>query len=143
MRLKLTKNGSKKVGEFYAKEWKSVDNFHYGREVSWISWIPKHFTLELYEKNDIVSALTFTINQDVSTIELIITAEQKRRMGFGKRLIAKMEEISKRENVHKIYLQTGKNWDSVKFYEVLGYKKTGDLPNHYLHIDYIELTKFI
>lgn len=143
MKIKITKNGSKEVNKFYAKEWISQDILHYGHEVSWDSWIPKHFIIEVHDEKNIVGALTFTINQDVTLIEMLITAQNKRRIGIGTMLMDRMEEISKKNTVHKIYLQTGADWESVKFYESLGYKKTGDLPDHYLHKDYIEMTKFI
>lgn len=53
-----------------------------------------------------------------------------------------VERIAKRHNAHKLYLQTGKDWESVPFYESLGYKITGELLNHYFHQTFVELTKF-
>ncbi len=143
MEIKVTENGSEKLDEFYRKEWTTADKKHYGREVLWESWTPRNFTIEACNDDEIIGALSFTIHQDVSVIELFITAEKHRGEGVGKLLVEKVEEISKENHVHKIYLQTGKDWEEVGFYEKFGYVKTGDLPNHYLHSDYIEMTKFI
>jgi len=51
--------------------------------------------------------------------------------------------LAKRERVHKIFLETGKTWKVRKFYEKLGYNKTGDLPKHFAKQDYIEYTKLL
>lgn len=143
MEIKVTENGSEKLNDFYKREWATVDRKHYGKDVAWESWTQKNFTIEVWRDEEIVGALTFRINQDVSEIELFITAEKYRRQGIGTLLLEKLEEISKEHNVHKIYLQTGKDWDIVGYYEKFGYKKTADVPDHYLHVDYIEMTKFI
>jgi len=143
MDITVTAGNSGQLDEFYKREWAIVDRKHYGKDVSWESWTPKNFTIEARENNEIVGALSFAIHQDVSVIELFITAEKHRRKGIGELLLKKLEEISKEHKVHKIYLQTGKDWEIVSYYEKFGYKKTADVPDHYLHADYIEMTKFI
>ena len=143
MDIKVTKEWSKDLNDFYAREWADEDLKHYGRNVPWATWIPEHFTLEVRQDGKIIGGLSFTINQDVAVIDLLIVDKNKRREGVGKELIEKVEEIVKEKSVHKIYLQTGKEWESVKFYESLGFIKTADVPDHYLHVDYIELSKKI
>ena len=39
--------------------------------------------------------------------------------------------VVRKLKIHKIFLSTGKNWESVKFYEYLGYKVAAIFPNHY------------
>jgi ribosomal protein S18 acetylase RimI-like enzyme len=53
------------------------------------------------------------------------------------------EAIAKQYKLHNVYLDTGKNWKAAKFYESLGYKKTGELPKHLEQQDYIEYSKFL
>ena len=55
----------------------------------------------------------------------------------------KAVEITKKQNGHKLFLMTGKDWEAIKFYETLGFEKTGEINNHYFNGDFIELTKFI
>jgi|SRR5579872_526207 len=143
MKIKVTKGESQALDAFYKKEWEAIDRKHYGQEVRWESWRPKNFTVEVWNDNEITGALSFLIIQDVTQIVLFITAENHRGEGVGRKLLDKMEEVSKANGVHKIYLQTGRDWEAVSFYKSNGYKETGSLPNHYLHADYIELTKFV
>lgn len=143
LKTTVSENGSENLDEFYRREWSIVDKKHYGKDVLWESWTPKSLTIEVHNEDTIVGALSFRINQDVAQIDLFITGENYRGQGIGTMLLNKLEEVSKENNVHKIYLQTGKDWEAVDFYLSFGYKKTGDLPDHYLHVDYIELTKFI
>lgn len=63
--------------------------------------------------------------------------------GIGKSLMDKAEELAIKEKMHKIYLETGKNWDVAEFYKKLGYEQTGVLPQHYQRQDYIILSKFL
>lgn len=74
--------------------------------------------------------------------ELIIKQEQQGK-GIGKMLMHKAEEIAGQQKLHKIYLDTGKDWPAVKFYESLGYQKTGELLKHFESIDYIVFSKFL
>ncbi len=143
MKIKITKKGSKGLEEFHKKEWAHEDLAHYGKPTPWESWKSKHFTLEIYDNNEIAGSLVFVIIADVAYIDMFIVARKKRNKGIGKLLLNKTEEIAKKHNAHKIYLHTGENWEATTFYKSLGYKKTGDLPNHFFHKDFIEMTKFL
>ncbi|MEK7571878.1 MAG: GNAT family N-acetyltransferase [Patescibacteria group bacterium] len=143
MNIKITKKGSKKLEAFHKKEWASEDVKHYGKPIPWDRWQKKDFTLEVCEDKEIIGSLTFTINADVAYIDIFLVADGKRSQGIGRVLIAKAEKLAREHGVHKIYLQTGKDWESVTFYVSQGYKKTADLPNHYFHTDFVEMTKFL
>ncbi|HUQ84810.1 MAG TPA: GNAT family N-acetyltransferase [Candidatus Limnocylindrales bacterium] len=143
MKIKITKKGSKKLKAFYKKEWEIADREHYGKPIAWEKWSLKEFTLEAQENDEIVGAVYFTITADVAYIDMLIVTKSHREKGLGKLLVKKAEGVAKKNGAHKIYLQTGKGWDAVSFYESLGYRITGELPNHCFHKDYIELSKFI
>jgi hypothetical protein len=53
------------------------------------------------------------------------------------------EEFGRKLNAHKIHLITGSSWDSVKFYEALGYKKVAILPKHHFKQDFTVYEKLI
>ncbi len=55
----------------------------------------------------------------------------------------KAEELAKENGAHKIYLETGKDWNTIEFYEPLGYKVSAELPDHYSHVDFVQMTKFL
>lgn len=51
--------------------------------------------------------------------------------------------LAKKQNCHKMILITGTTLDARKFYEKVGFKHSGDLPNYFLNHDFVEYTKFI
>lgn len=140
MQINVSPKGSKKLKEFNKREWPVADNEHYGQV---LDWKEEHFVLEAVEQKAIVGTLGFKIEVGVAYIGTLVVAHEKRGKGIGKSLLKKAEAIAKEKNVHKIYLVTGKGWDAEKFYTALGYSVTGELPNHYFHKDFIELTKFL
>lgn len=141
MKIRVTKRESTKLRDFEKKEWVIADIEHYGVNTRWSY---KKLLLTSYdEKGLMTGSLRLYIDYDVAKIATIIVAKNSQGKGIGRKLMLKAEEISKAHNAHKIYLETGKSWKSVKFYKKLGYKKTVDLPNHFHHHDFILMTKFI
>lgn len=140
MIIKTLKQVSKPLSEFNHKEWPLADIEHYGQI---LDWNVKKFNLVAYDNESIIGTLSFKIEVGVAYIGTLIVAKNMRGNGVGKKLMNETEEIAKSNSAHKLYLQTGKTWDSIPFYERLGYKITGELPNHYFHQDFVELTKFL
>ncbi|MGI8420434.1 MAG: GNAT family N-acetyltransferase [Candidatus Levyibacteriota bacterium] len=126
--------------KFEEKEWSVLDKEHYGRT---FDWTKKQFKITISDDNNVVGSLVMGIVVGVAHIENIIVTKLYRRKGIGKMLIQKGEELAKENNAHKIYLETGKTWNLIAFYEPLGYKITADLPNHYAHVDFVQMTKFL
>ncbi len=140
MKIKVSPKASKKLKEFNKREWPDANIEHFGHSSDWNT---KHFILEAYEKSELIGTLGMKTEGGVSYIGTMLVAKSRRRNGVGKELMEKAKEIARQEHTHKIYLQTGKDWESVKFYEKLGYKITSELKNHYFNQDFIELTLFI
>lgn len=140
MKIKISTKGSKKLKAFNKKEWPTANIEHFGHNQDWNT---KHYVLEMYENQDLVGILGLKIEAGVAHIGTMLVAKNKRRKGIGRLLMEKAKQISKQNVAHKIYLQTGQDWQSVKFYEKLGYKITGQLSNHYFQKDFIEFTLFI
>lgn len=125
---------------FQRNEWVSADITHFGRTIDWTK-ITK--VLQATDKDEVVGVLELTMQAGVMHIDSIIISHKRQGLGIGKELMMRSEEIAKQHKMHKIYLDTGKNWPATKFYESLGYIKTGDLPNHFENQDYIEYSKFL
>lgn len=140
MNIKVLEKDTKEIKDFDLKEWSIANQDHFNQV---FDWKVTRFVLEANENEEIVGTLHLKITVDVALIEALIVSTDKRSKGIGKQLIQKAEEILKKEKVHKIYLQTGKNWDAANFYKSLGYQITGELPNHIHHQDFVEFTKFI
>lgn len=131
---------TKTIEDFEKKEWEFADIEHFGRE---IDWKKDKRVLIASENNEVLGVLELTIQSGVMHVEGLIIKHNCYGKGIGKSLMQKAEEIAANNNLHKIYLETGKNWKATKFYDSLGYKVTGELPNHMEHQDYIEYTKFL
>jgi ribosomal protein S18 acetylase RimI-like enzyme len=139
--IKQLKGKSKKVAEFSKREWPIAnEEHHFGHDFQWKT---ENFNYVAYDGNDVAGSLAMKVEVGVAYIETLIVGKDYRGKGVGKALIAKAEETAKEHKAHKIHLITGKTWSAVKFYESAGYKVTAELPNHYNHFDFVELTKFI
>lgn len=140
MKIVLQKKTTKKLKDFQEKEWNTADIYHYGKASNWKQ---KDLTVVAKEKSEIVGVVNFRAEAGVIWIGAIIVAHSRHGQGIGKELMKKVEEIGKDHNIHKIYLVTGKGWDSVPFYKSLGFEEIADLPKHYLQHDFVVMTKFI
>lgn len=134
------KRKSKAFKRFWDEEWAVADKEHYGKVVEWQE---KKLLLKLTDRGKIIGTLTGKIEAGVAYIGSIIIAKDKREQGLGAKLMKEAEKIAKKFGAHKIYLVTGKDWEAVSFYRSLGYQVTAKLPNHYMHKDFIEMTKFL
>jgi len=140
MNIKITSKTSKKLKEFNKREWPEANIEHFGHNKDWNT---KHYILEAYEGKNIIGTLGMKVEAGVAYIGTMLVSKDQRRKGIGKKLMEKAKHIAKKDKAHKIYLQTGVDWQSVHFYEKLGYKITGKLLNHYFNQDFIEFTLFI
>jgi GNAT superfamily N-acetyltransferase len=131
---------SKDWTDFEKNAWAEADKEHYGRE---INWDKKDFHITLSEKDILIGSLRLTIRAGVAYIDAVVVDSKFRGKGLGSQLITEAERIAKETKAHKIYLQTGKRWSTVSLYEKLGYQKSSKLPNHYVHADFVEMTKFL
>jgi len=125
---------SPELEEFQKKEWEPADIEHFGRI---IDWKKETKVLKALDNNKLVGVLELTIQSGVMHIDSLIVKHERHGHGIGKALMVKAESIASKHKVHKIYLDTGKNWHATKFYEALGYEKTGELPKHLEQQDYV------
>jgi len=140
MEISVLKRKSKPMRSFDKTEWKYYDREHFGRVISWDTRI---YYLKAYEGKEIVGTMELKVEAGVGFIKTLIVKYSNQRKGTGKILMLEAENIIKKQNGHKIFLTTGKYWDAVKFYLALGFKQTGEMRNHYFHVNFIEMSKFI
>lgn len=140
MNIKILSKTSKKLKDFNKREWPEANVEHFGHNEDWNT---KHYILDAYDGPNLIGTLGIKIEAGVAYIGTMLVGKDQRRKGVGKQLMEKAKEIAKKNKAHKIYLQTGINWQSIYFYKKLGYKITGKLLNHYFNQDFIELTLFI
>lgn len=126
--------------DFETKEWAIADQEHYGQS---IDWEKLEFRIFATDGDETIGNLRIEVQVGVANVVSLIVSQEARNQGVGKKLIETAERLAKENGAHKMTLQTGQNWDSVKFYSALGYEITSELPNHYFHIDFVEMTKFL
>lgn len=131
---------SQEIETFQKNEWEIVDEKHLGRV---IDWSKETIILVARDSNELVGVLEMVIQAGVMHIESLIVKHTMRGNGVGRALVEKAEGIAKNTRLHKVYLETGENWEATKFYEALGYQKTGILQNHFENQDYLVYTKFL
>lgn len=137
--VKLEQKDSSLFKSFKKEEWPEADKEHYGSQQPDFS---KHsFTFVAKKEVEILGYIFFTIEQGVAYIDSLIVGKKIRRQGVAKQLMEKAENEAKSVGAHKIYLETGIDWDAKHLYELLGYKVRVILPNHYGHRDFVLMDK--
>lgn len=121
-------------------EWDLMNKEHYGKE---IKWQEKHFRFKALENGKLVGTIDGKYESGVLYIGALITAEKNRGKGIGSALLKKAEEFGKKYGAHRTWLLTGKDWTSNNFYQKLGFKLIGDLPDFYFHTDFVIYTRII
>ena len=126
--------------EFEKREWAKADTEHYSQPLEWKTL---SFLITAINDTQTIGTLRLDIREGVAYIDAVIVSSEHRGQGIGKELMQEAEHVARENQAHKLYLQTGKNWGTLDFYQELGYKVTSELPNHYHHVDFVELTKFL
>ena len=128
------------IRAFQKREWEPADMEHYGIIGDWTE---THKALKAFENNELVGILEIECKAGVIHIESVLVRHDKYQQGIGTALMKRAEEIAREYKIHKLYLDTGKNWAARKLYDKLGYSVVADLPNHYLHHDYVIYEKIL
>ena len=141
MKLKILRKKTEDVKNFDIREWKIADKEHFDSPTNWKE--EKYYLLALDEKGKIIGTLGMEIEAGTAHVKTLIVSKDKQRQGIGKRLMEKAEKLSRKHRAHKVYLETGKDWQAAKFYKSLGYKITAALPMHHFKNDYVMFSKFL
>ncbi len=136
--IEISKATKKSVKEWSKGQWHKTDLSHYGRTVDWDE---QKFRFKAEEDGKLVGLITGKHESGVIYVGTIITAEEARGRGIGTMLINKAEEFGRKLGAHKIWLITGKEWSEREFYEKLGFKIEGILPDHHFHKDFVIFAK--
>jgi GNAT superfamily N-acetyltransferase len=145
--MKITVVPTDAAWEEYEKQaWQEADTEHYGQPLDWKSH--KYTLIACDDKSDVeiaapVGWLRMKIELGVCQIDALVVSKMARGQGVGTLLLKKAESVAHQLKAHKMFLQTGKTWDSVRFYQNNGYTISAELPNHFFHVDYVELIKFL
>lgn len=141
MKIIQLKSKNKSFSEFKNQEWEKVHVEHFGREQNPVYWSKKLLLLKAVEGKKILGVMSGEVMAGVLHIKELIIADASRGMGVGNELMKVTESKSREMGFHTMYLETGRNWKAVPFYEKFGFKIVGDLRNFYEKTDFIIMKK--
>ncbi len=140
MGVDVTKATKGEIKAFDERAWHGENIEHYGKPVEWVE---KKFVFKATENGKIIGAIKGKFEVGVIYINTLIVDKSKRRQGVGRQLIERVEKFGKQLHAHKIFLFTMEEWKASQFYKSLGYRKTGNLPKHYLKKNFVIYSKLI
>lgn len=137
-----TESDSLRLNNFKGIEWPSIDDAHFeSREL--VDFDEQELTLIAEEGEEIAGYIKIRTEMGTCEIESLIVGGKFRNKGIATQLVLKVEELCKEMKLHKIFLETGINWEAKKLYEKLGYEVVCILKNHYANKDFVLMDKLI
>ncbi|MDO8451853.1 MAG: GNAT family N-acetyltransferase [bacterium] len=138
--IQIVRTDEAELKEFTTREWRAYDVDHYGKAVDWIE---EPFFLKAVEQGQIVGSASGRYTSGIVYISELLVSRIHLRRGIGRLLMEKIEQFGKKLGAHKIQLHTGRGWDSVGFYEALGFREVAQLPDHHFHKDFVIYEKYL
>ena len=105
-------------------------NINYKKDSIYTNWF-------VYKDNDnIIGFINYDIIFDKAEIEYIYVVDEYKKKGIGTKLLNKMIEDLKENNVDSITLEVRSNNDkAIKFYKKNGFNEVARRPNYYGNVD--------
>jgi len=133
--------GREEIEDFLHREWKPVNERMFGRYDAEM-WDEQRYALVARDDGRVVGAVAFKIKAGLGKVNQIITAADRRGEGIARALIARTEELCRREGCHKVSLKTYWNSEAQKFYQEQGYVVEGILRRDLHSVDMCQMCKF-
>jgi GNAT superfamily N-acetyltransferase len=140
--LKIVEVEQETIKDFLDREWKPVNESVFGRYDPRM-WDVQRYALAAYEDERIVGAAVFKIEAGLGKVSQIITAADRRGKGLGGALLARFEDICRRERCHKASLKTYWNSEAQRFFQKHGYVLEGVLRRDLHGLDMCQMCKFL
>lgn len=133
--------GREEIEDFFHREWKPVNERMFGRYDAEM-WDEQRYALAARDDGRVVGAVAFKIKAGLGKVTQIITAADRRGEGIARALMARTEELCRREGCHKVSLKTYWNSEAQKFYQEQGYVVEGILRRDLHSVDMCQMCKF-
>ncbi len=128
-----------KIKAFSNIEWPPVDRVHFNNEA--VSFEKQYFTFISEEGDSITGYIKLIIDMGVCIIDSLLVGEGHRGKGIAQSLLSQAEARAKELGCHKMWLETGIDWEAKAFYEKRGYGVVLIMNNHYAHKDFVIMEK--
>jgi ribosomal protein S18 acetylase RimI-like enzyme len=140
-RLVIKEAEQEEIAEFLQREWKPVNERMFGHYDE-AMWDEQRYALAAYDDGRIVGAVVLKIKAGLGKVAQIIVAADRRDEGIGRALMARTEEICRREGCHKVSLKAYCNSEAQRFYQKQGYVVEGILRRDLHGVDMCQMCKF-
>jgi len=140
--LEISEVDRQEIEDFLQRQWRPVNDRMFGRYDAGMWDVGRH-ALAACDGGRIVGAAVFKIEAGLGKVGQVITAADRCGQGIGQALMARVEEICRREGCHKLSLKTYWNSEAQRFYEKLGYVVEGILRRDLHGIDMCQMCKFL
>ena len=137
----MTQDQESELKIFKGFVWPEADREHYGETQP--NFSRDEFTLISKEDNEIVGYISVIIDTGVAQIEPLMVKPDLKGKGIGTRLLQAAEEKAKSLGAHKVWLETGSDWQAKGFYEKHDYQVRTVLPNHSGGREFVLMDKMI
>jgi ribosomal protein S18 acetylase RimI-like enzyme len=108
-----------------------------------VVWHEQTHELAATSSEEIVGVLRMRIAASLVRLEMLVTAPAHRRLGIGRALLTRCEELGKYYNCHKVALEVPANGAAQAFLTACGYKTEAILPQHVFKLDCAAMRKFL
>ena len=139
--FEISEVGWEEIEDFLRREWKPVNERMFGRYATDM-WDQQRYALAALDEGTVVGAVAFKIKAGLGKVTQIITAADRRGEGIARALMARTEEICRREGCHKISLKTYWDSEAQQFYQEQGYVVEGILRRDLHRVDMCQMCKF-
>lgn len=135
--IKIIRAGKK---ESLDKDWQKIIDTYYGKG---LSWREKHYRYKAVENGKLLGTIDGKVEPGCVYVSSLMTTENARGKGIGRMLLEKAENFGKKLGAHKMWLFTGKDWESNGFYKKLGFKIAANCDDFFYHKDFVIYTRLI
>jgi ribosomal protein S18 acetylase RimI-like enzyme len=139
--FEISEVAQEEIEDFLQQEWRPVNERMFGRYFVEM-WDEKRHALAARDDGRVVGAVVFKTKAGLGKVTQIITAADRRGEGIARALMARAEEICRREGCHKVSLKTYWNSDAQQFYQDQGYMVEGILRRDLHGVDMCQMCKF-
>lgn len=101
------------------------------------------YALAVRDGRRIVGAALFEIAAALARVRRLVVLPECRRLGIGRAMVTRMEEMAKYYNCHKVTLEVPKGSAAEAFFVACGYRVEATLAQHAFKLDVDILRKFL
>ncbi|MFQ6016193.1 MAG: GNAT family N-acetyltransferase [Anaerolineae bacterium] len=142
MTVCITETTPEAVADFLSREWAAADREILGLPEAG-NWVKRSFIYKATVDEEIVGVIEFYFLGGVGNVSSLIVKRGWRNQGIGRQLMEVFERLASQAGCHKLFLRTPKSSPAVHFYNRLGYQIESELPDHYYHRDFVDLSKVL